>query len=43
MDEQAGTAESTRRAAEWIQQNVPSVGGSPPDVIEGETILQFSK
>ena len=41
--DQAGTEESTRRAAEWIQQTVPQAAGSPPEVIEGEAFLQFSQ
>jgi heme-degrading monooxygenase HmoA len=42
-EDQTGTEESTRRAAEWVGQNAPQAAGSPPEVIEGETILQFSK
>ena len=37
----AGTAESTRRAAEWVRQNVPAVAGSPPEVSEGEVLFNF--
>lgn len=39
--DQAGTTESTRVAAEWVRQNV-SAAGSPPEVTEGETIINFS-
>ncbi|MBV9544111.1 MAG: hypothetical protein JOY61_07015 [Chloroflexi bacterium] len=39
--DQAGTAESSRRAADWIRQNVPSAAGSPPEVAEGEVLYQF--
>ena len=42
-EDQAGTAESTRQAADWIRQNAPQAAGSPPEVIEGETIVQFSR
>jgi heme-degrading monooxygenase HmoA len=42
-EDRAGTEESTRRAAEWIKENVPAAAERPPEVIEGETILQFSK
>jgi hypothetical protein len=42
FEDQAGTEESSRRAAEFIRQNAPQVAGSPPEVNEGETILQFS-
>jgi hypothetical protein len=44
FEDEAGTAESTRRAAEFIKENVPSTAaGSPPEVVEGETIVQFTK
>jgi len=39
--DQAGTTESTRRAAEFIRQNI-SAAGSPPEVTEGETVVNFS-
>jgi hypothetical protein len=42
FEDRTGTEESSRRAAEFIRQNAPQVAGSPPEVIEGETILQFS-
>ena len=42
-EDQAGTQESTRRAAEWVRENAPQAAGSQPEVIEGETILQFSR
>ncbi len=42
-EDQAGTAESSRRAAEWTRENAPEAAGSPPEIIEGETILQFSR
>jgi hypothetical protein len=40
--DQAGTQESTRLAGEWIRQNAPEAAGTPPEVTEGETIIQFS-
>jgi hypothetical protein len=39
--DKAGTDESSRRAAEWVKQNV-STTGSPPATTEGNTVLQFS-
>ena len=40
--DQAGTTESTRRAAEWIRQNVPgAAGGTAPEVTEGEVFINF--
>ena len=43
FEDQAGTDESTRRAAEWVRENAPQAAGSPPEIIQGETILQFSR
>ena len=40
-DDQAGTGESTRRAAEWVRQNMSGTTMTPPDVSEGETFLNF--
>ena len=39
--DQAGTAESTRRAADWVRRNVPDAAGSPPEVTEGEVVFSF--
>ena len=39
--DRAGTEESTQRAAGWIRENFPNTA-SPPDVTEGEVILQLS-
>jgi hypothetical protein len=39
--DQAGTQESTRRAREWVQQNVGDAGLGAPEVTEGATFLQF--
>ena len=39
--DRAGTDESSRRAAEWVRENV-SANISPPAISEGETILQLS-
>jgi hypothetical protein len=35
-----GTDESSRRAAEWVKENL-STPGSPPAITEGNTVLQF--
>ena len=35
-DDQAGTAESTRRAAAWIRRNLAGVSVSPAEITEGE-------
>ena len=39
-DDKAGTDESSRRAAEWVKENV-TAKTSPPTVSEGETIIQL--
>ena len=40
--DQSGTTESTRRAADWVRQNVPAAVSSPPEIIEGEVPLNFT-
>ena len=39
-EDKAGTDESTRRAAEWVKENV-STTVDPPTIAEGTTIFQF--
>jgi hypothetical protein len=39
-EDKAGTDESSRRAAEWVKENV-SATVDPPAITEGETVLQF--
>ena len=41
-NDQAGTQESTRRAGEWVRQNLSGVSMPPPEVTEGETYIQFN-
>ena len=38
--DKAGTDESSRRAAEWIRENL-GVGVDPPAISEGSTVLHF--
>jgi hypothetical protein len=38
--DKAGTDESSRRAAEWVKENV-STDVSPPTITEGSTVLDF--
>jgi hypothetical protein len=38
--DKAGTDESSRRAAEWVKENV-STTVDPPAITEGSTFLQF--
>jgi hypothetical protein len=39
-EDKAGTDESSRRAAEWVKENV-STTVNPPTITEGSTVLQF--
>ena len=41
--DQSGTAESTRRAADWVRQNMPAAAGNPPEVTEGEVAINFGQ
>ena len=40
-EDKAGTDESSRRAAEFVKENV-STTANPPTITEGNTVLQFS-
>ena len=40
-DDQAGTAESTRRAAAWVREHLAGVSINPAEITEGETFLSF--
>ena len=40
-DDQAGTMESTRRAAAWIRRNMAGISVSPVEVTEGEVFLSL--
>ena len=42
-EDEAGTEESTRVAADWIRQNLPQLTVGPPEVIEGGVILHLGK
>ena len=39
-EDKAGTDESSRRAAEWVKENVSGTT-DPPAITEGDTVLQF--
>ena len=39
-EDKAGTDESSRRAAEWVKENVGATA-DPPAIVEGDTVLQF--
>jgi hypothetical protein len=38
-DDEAGTAESTRVAADWIRENMPDLASSPPMVSSGTVTI----
>ena len=40
-EDKAGTDESSRRAAQWVGENVSSTA-MPPTITEGTTVLQFT-
>ena len=40
-EDEAGAAESTRVAGEWIRENLPPYSGSPPQVTSGEVAISF--
>ena len=39
--DKTGTDESSRRAADWVKENV-STTANPPVITEGSTVLQFN-
>jgi hypothetical protein len=39
-EDKAGTDESSRRAADWVKENL-SGSADPPAISEGDTVLQF--
>ena len=39
--DKTGTDESSRRAAEWVKENVSSMA-NPPVITEGSTVLKFN-
>ena len=40
-EDKAGTDESSRRAADWVKENLTATP-SPPNMTEGNTVLQFN-
>jgi hypothetical protein len=42
-DDSAGTTQSTGLAAQWVQENLPNLTASAPDVLEGDVFLTFTK
>ena len=42
-EDRAGTRESSRRAAEWVRQNLPGEAAVAPEVVEGEVFIQHGR
>jgi hypothetical protein len=40
-DDQAGTEESSRRAAGWVRENLSGASISPPEITQGEVYIDF--
>jgi heme-degrading monooxygenase HmoA len=40
-DTQAGIAESDRAAAGWVGENLPQLQVAPPQITEGEVVINF--
>ncbi len=40
--DEEGTTETTRRAAEWVKTNVPPGAASAPQVTSGEAFINFT-
>jgi hypothetical protein len=41
-EDQAGVEESNRRAAEWIQQNMPEIAADPPEISAGDVVISLA-
>jgi hypothetical protein len=39
FEDRAGAEESTRKAADWIRQNMASLIPNPPEVLEGDVVV----
>ena len=42
-EDQAGTQESSRRAGEWVRQNLTGASVGAPEITEGEAFIQFGR
>ena len=38
-DDEAGAEETTRRAADWVRENMPEAAAKPPSVTGGEVVV----
>jgi heme-degrading monooxygenase HmoA len=42
FDSPAGTAESNKAAAAYIKENLDGIAAGPPEVVDGESVINFS-
>ena len=42
-DDRAGTEESTRRAGEYVRDNLSQFAGTPPQISSGEVLIDLSR
>src|SRR5205085_9505305 len=40
--DRSGTDETTRRAAQWVRENVPTGAPSAPEITDGEVFISFA-
>lgn len=41
FENEAGTTESTKRAAAYVKENLDGVAAGPPEIIEGKAVIDF--
>jgi len=41
FENEAGTAESNKRAAAYLKENLAGVASGPPEIIEGRAVIDF--
>jgi heme-degrading monooxygenase HmoA len=41
FEDAAGTTESSKRAAAYLKENLDGVAAGPPEIIEGEAVIDF--
>jgi hypothetical protein len=43
FEDETGTVESSRRAADYLRESLAELAGSPPEMIEGKAIMHFRR
>ena len=41
FEDEAGTTESSQRAAAYLRDHLSTVAGAPPEIIAGDTLMHF--